>query len=324
MLRWGFLGAGGIARGAVGPAVHAAHGAVLHAAAARDPARARALGVERVHSSYADLLDDPTVDAVYISLSNEAHLPWTLAALEAGKHVLCEKPLALDAAEVEQIVVAARLADRMVVEASMWRWHPRTRRLAALLADQAIGSVSHVDAGFAFDGDLTGNYRAEPERGGGALYDVGCYTLSAVLVVLGSRPLADVRARASVGPTGIDLTTEAVLDFDPVGESATAATASIRASVAEPEAQWLVISGESGELECRKPVFTAWHSDTTELLVSDGRGTSVERFEPADPYRLMVEAFSARAEGDQAAWVLPLEQSLRIAQLLDQVRSVNR
>jgi predicted dehydrogenase len=324
MLRWGFIGAGGIARGAVGPAVHAANGAVLHAAAARDPERARALGVERVHGSYAELLDDPAVDAVYISLSNEAHLPWTVAALEAGKHVLCEKPLALDADEVEQIVAAAERTGRMVVEASMWRWHPRTRRLSALLGEGAIGSVRHVDAGVTFDGDLTGNYRAEPERGGGALYDVGCYALSAVLVALGSRPVTDVQAKASVGPTGIDLTTVAVLDFEPDGESAPAATASIRASVAEPEAQWLVISGESGELECRKPVFTAWHSDTTELLVSDGRGTSVERFEPADPYRLMVEAFSARAEGDQAAWVLPLEQSLRIAQLLDQVRSVNR
>ena len=122
-VRWGFLGAGGIARTALAPAVAAASGAVLHAVAARDPARAAALGPVRAYGDYAALLADDDVDAVYVALHNDAHLPWTLAALAAGKHVLCEKPLGLSAAEVDQMAAAA--GDRLVVEASWYRWHPR-------------------------------------------------------------------------------------------------------------------------------------------------------------------------------------------------------
>ncbi|MDQ1687508.1 MAG: D-xylose 1-dehydrogenase D-xylono,5-lactone-forming, partial [Frankiaceae bacterium] len=118
-VRWGFIGAGGIAKGALAPAVHAADGAVLAAAAARDPKRASALEPGRVHASYADLLADEDVDAVYISLSNDAHAPWATAALEAGKHVLCEKPLALDVSEVDDLIAAAHTHDRLLVEASM-------------------------------------------------------------------------------------------------------------------------------------------------------------------------------------------------------------
>ena len=117
-VRWGFLGAGNIAATALGPAVHAAEGAVLHAAAARDEDRAAALGPARAYGSYEALLADADVEAVYISLPNDLHLPWTLAALEAGKHVLCEKPLGLDAGQVDAVAQAAAAADRRVVEAS--------------------------------------------------------------------------------------------------------------------------------------------------------------------------------------------------------------
>ena len=317
-VRWGFLGAGGIARQALAPAVHAAAGATLQAVAARDPDRAAGLEPLRVHADYAALLDDDDVDAVYISLSNEAHLPWAAAALAAGKHVLCEKPLALDVAEVDQLTAVAEFHDRLLVEASMWRWHPRTRRLQDLVRAGAVGDVAHIEAGFTFTGTITGNYRDDPERGGGALYDVGCYALSAVLVALGSRPLTDVRARHELGTSGVDLTTEAILEFE--GD----AVASIRASMREPEAQWLTMTGSGGELECSRPVFTAWHADTVELLISDGTGTAREVFEPVDPYRLMVEAMSARIRGDEQSWVLPLAQTRRGAELLDSVRAAVR
>lgn len=315
-VRWGFLGAGRIAARALAPAVHAAAGAELFAAAARDPARAARLEPVRVHGSYADLLADDDVDAVYISLANDDHLRWSREALEAGKHVLCEKPLALTAAEVDELIKVAERADRLLVEASMWRWHPRTQRLAQVVGAGVIGDVRQVATGFTFPAaELADNYRADARRGGGALYDIGCYGVSAVLVALPSRSLVDVSAQSRLGGTGVDLSTEAILEFEG------ASTATVSASFIQPESQWLVISGEGGELECTGPVFTAWGDDRVELLISDGRSTTRESFGAADPYRLMVEAVTARVAGDADAWVLPVGETRRGAELLDSIRA---
>ncbi len=183
---WGFLGAGYIARAALAPAVHSADGAALVAAGARDIARAAALGPRgAAYGSYDEVLADPSVEAVYIALANDDHLPWAERALAAGKHVLCEKPLGLTAAEVRQMAATARAADRLLVEASWNRWHPRTRRAEALLRSGAIGAVRRVEAGFTFAGVAEDNYRLDPARGGGALYDVGCYATAAALWATG-------------------------------------------------------------------------------------------------------------------------------------------
>jgi xylose dehydrogenase (NAD/NADP) len=309
VIRWGFLGAGSIASVALAPAVHAATGAVLQAAAARDPLRAKALGPVDVFPTYDDLLASPDVDAVYISLSNEAHLPWTLAALAAGKHVLCEKPLALTAAEVDQI--AAAQGDLLVVEASWYRWHPRIRLAQQRLAE--IGTVEHVTAGFAFAGALDGNYRLDPARGGGALYDVGHYAVSAALWAVGQGLPSDVSARSRWASTGVDLMTEAVLDWD-------GATAEVRAGIDEGLGQWLVITGTGGELELRDAPYTSWKDDETQLWVSDGTGTERVTLPAVDAYQLMVEEVSA-AIGGGAGWVLPLAESRQTAAALDLVRA---
>ena len=305
-VRWGFLGAGGIARSALGPAVAAATGAVLHAAAARDPARAAALGPVRTHDTYQQLIADDEVEGVYVALHNDAHLPWTVAALEAGKHVLCEKPLGLDASEVDRMAAAA--GDRLLVEASWYRWHPRVRLAQSRLAD--IGSVRHVAAGFTFAADLTGNYRLDPQHGGGALYDVGCYAVSACLWSVGQGLPADVVARSERGPSGVDLDTRAILRWD------SGAEAEVRASIAADAGQWLVITGERGELELRGQPYTAWTGDATELWVSDGRSTERLAVPPVDAYRLMVEQVSARVRGG-AGWVLPVHESRQTAAVLD-------
>jgi xylose dehydrogenase (NAD/NADP) len=309
MTRWGFVGAGNIATVALAPAVHAAEGAVLQAAAARDPRRADALGPVTVHPSYDALLADPEVDAVYISLSNEAHLPWTLAALAAGKHVLCEKPLCLTAAEVDILMVAR--GDLLVVEASWYRWHPRVRLAQQRLAE--IGPVEHVTAGFTFAGELEGNYRMEPARGGGALYDVGHYAVSAALWAVGRGLPTGVSARQRRSAGGVDLSTEAVLDWD-------GATAEIRAGIDEGLGQWLVITGRDGEIELRDQPFTSWKTDATELWVSDGSGTERVPVPAADPYQIMVEEVSSVLAGGPG-WVLPLEQSRETAAALDLIRA---
>lgn len=309
-VRWGFLGAGSIAATALAPAVHAAPGAVLYAVAARDPARAAALGLSGpTYGSYDDLLADPDVEAVYLSLANDAHRPWSQAALRAGKHVLCEKPLALSAVEVDAMTAVAGAAGRLLVEASWYRWHPRVRLAQQLLADGAIGPVRHVRAAFTFPGVPAGNYRLDPAMGGGALYDVGCYTVSAVLWAFGDRAPREVAARARFGPTGVDLRAEAIIDFDD-GE------AEVLAGMAEPEHQTLVITGERGEVELRNAPFTAWRAEATELWLSTGRETRRLPMPAADAYALMVTDVSRLIRGDGGVG-LPLAESRATAAVLD-------
>jgi D-xylose 1-dehydrogenase (NADP+, D-xylono-1,5-lactone-forming) len=182
-VRWGFLGAGFVASKGMAPAVHAADGAVLQAVGARDAGRAAALEPAGSVGSYAQVCARDDVDAVYVSLPNNDHLHWVQVALEAGKHVLCEKPLGMDAAEVAVMRGAAQRADRLLVEAAWNRWHPRTRRIDELVAP--ITGQREVVAWFTFPGVPADNYRLDPARGGGALLDVGCYTVSAALAALG-------------------------------------------------------------------------------------------------------------------------------------------
>ncbi len=308
-VRWGFLGAGTVARVALAPAVRAADGAVLQAVAARDLDRARSLApAGAAYGSYDALLADPSVDAVYVSLANDAHAPWSIAALEAGTHVLCEKPFAMNAAQVARMAAAAQRGDRLLVEAMWSRWHPRTRRAVSLLRDGAVGAVRHVTAGFTFAGALEGNFRLEVERGGGALYDVGCYAVAAALWAFGT-PLRQVVAWQRLGPTGVDLATDAVLTFD-------GGDAEVHVAVDETERQWLRVAADGGEVELRAPSYSAWVEDEAQLCVSDGSGTQRERFPPVDPYLLMVEAVSRRIGGEDA-WVLPLAESMATMSALD-------
>jgi predicted dehydrogenase len=309
-VRWGFLGAGWIATKALAPAVHAASGAVLQSVAARDPERARALDpAGAVYGAYADLLDDDSVEAVYICLANDAHRPWAVAATEAGKHVLCEKPLALSAAEVDEMTAAAAASGRLLVEASWYRWHPRVRLAQSMIREGAIGTVREVSAGFTFDGSLDGNYRLDPAMGGGAMYDVGCYAVSAALWAFGGAPVREVTATFELGPSGVDLVATAALSLD-------AGRAEVRAGIREAPRQWLVVRGDGGELSLPDSAFTAWVQDDTELVV-DAVGESRRTVMPAtDAYRLMVEQVSAAVRGEPA-WVVPLAESRATAAVLD-------
>jgi D-xylose 1-dehydrogenase (NADP+, D-xylono-1,5-lactone-forming) len=307
-VRWGFVGAGGIAR-VLAPVVHAARGAVLQAVAARDPERARRLGAAgRTYAAYEDLLADDTVDAVYVALPNDAHLPWTLAALAAGKHVLCEKPLGLDAGQVRRMTAAAAAADRLLVEASWYRWHPRTRRAEGLLAAGAIGTPRRIWTGLTFPGVAEDNYRFDPAKGGGALYDVGCYAASAALWSAAWAPLHRAEARFDLGQTGVDVGGEATLTIG-------AANAVVRFGMAQEAQQWLAVEGDEGRLDMVALPFVSRHDGAT-LIV----GGHAEHFAPVDPYQLMVEAVSGRIRGDVDA-VVPLAQSLRVAEALDAIRA---
>lgn len=313
---FGFLGAGAIARH-LGPVVHAVAEAELVAGAARDLDRAAALGGARAFDDYAAVLGDDDVEVVYIALANHQHLNWALAALRAGKHVLCEKPLALSVAEVDLLIAAASSADRLLVEASFYQWHPRTAAAHSLIAAGAIGGVEHIEAGFCFPGDWGpgGNYRLDPAFGGGAGYDVGCYPASALLWAGGGDGLArlggDVAARSSYAPGGVDLTTELVVDLNG------GITGALRCSIAEPARQWLRITGSGGEINLAGEAFTA--RDAV-LELSQGTGTERFTFPGGDGYAEMVAAVSRAVRG-QSAWLVPLAQSRACAAVLEAARA---
>ena len=313
-IRWGFLGAGWIATRALAPAVHAAQGARLHAVASRSAERTAALEPEVVHTSYSQLIEDPTVDAIYICLANVQHLEWVVKALEAGKHVLCEKPLGCDAGEARRMADAATDADRLLVEAVWTRWHPRFRRLAELSTSGALGELMSIDSAFAFPGQIAGNYRSDPTMGGGALLDTGGYQVHAWAALTGGAQVVDVvQARASTGPSGVDLTTSVTAVVDGVIH------ATALSSFEQDEAQHLVVRGSDDNAAMAiGPAFTAWREETTLKI-----GGREERFAPVDAYQVMIEEVSARIEGREA-WVVPIGDSIRVAEILDAIRSAAR
>jgi xylose dehydrogenase (NAD/NADP) len=313
-VRWGFLGAGAIAYSSLAPAVRSADGAVLHAAAARDPARAAGLDPAVTHASYAELLADDNVEAVYISLHNEAHLPWVTAALAAGRHVLCEKPLGLTVAEVDEMAAAADRAGRLLVEAVWNRWHPRTREAEQLVGDGALGTVHRVVARFDGGTPATGNYRWDPGLGGGALYDVGCYAIAGALWAFGWQQPTEVLARADLWPSGADRLTVAELRFADGG------SAEVVAGFTGTGEERLEIIGTAGALELVPPAWSAGPAQPATLRLHTDAGPDEPTWPPTDAYRLMVEEVSRAVRGEPATLV-PLRQSRAAAAVLDRIRA---
>lgn len=180
-MRWGILGCARISRRGLIPGIAASRTGVVHGLASRDPATASAwageFGIPRSYGGYEPLLADAEIDAVYIPLPNELHRPWVLAAADAGKHVLSEKPLALDAAEARAMASHCRERGVLLMEAFMWRHQPRSLDLRARVAAGEIGELRLVRSSFSFPIEA-GDWRLDPARGGGALWDVGCYGVS--------------------------------------------------------------------------------------------------------------------------------------------------
>jgi predicted dehydrogenase len=304
-VRWGFLGAGFVATLGVAPVVRDSPEAVLQVVAARDLDRARSLGPVRAVASYDEVCSADDVDVVYLSLPNDDHLPWVLAALEAGKHVLCEKPLGLDAAQVARMTAAAEASGTLLVEAAWNRWHPRTRRFEEIV--QAIADPLEVRSWFTFPGVPADNYRLDPARGGGALLDVGCYAIAGALMALGE-DASVTTAEQHVGTTGVDLTTSATLE-------SVRGTAAVTGSFERPESQGLTVTAPGISVEATNPAFTSWR-EASELRVVEDGVTRLETFETCDAYLLMVDAVSRRVRGEDA-WVLPLSTSLAVARAVD-------
>lgn len=308
-VRWGVLGAGWIVQTATAGAIHAAPSARLAAVASRDVERAWSVEPERVHSTYADLIADDSIDAVYIALANDQHAPWIHNAIAAGKHVLCEKPLTLSAEQTKAAFEAADAAGVLLVEAAWSMWHPRMRRIVNLASTGAIGEIQEFLGTFTFDGVPEGNYRLDPVLGGGALLDIGVYPLHALVGCLPHLRQIQPEVERVLGGLGVDLTTKARLAM-PDGRRA-----SLVASFVMPESQRLFVRGQNAEIRVPdNQAFTTWKEATT-LVVAD----SVEEFAPTDAYRDMFEAVSGRIMG-RSDWVLSPEASTRVAAFVDAIR----
>lgn len=308
-VNWGFLGAGFVASRGLAPAVHASRGAHLYAVASRDEQRSATLEPERVHATYDDLLADERVDAVYISLSNSQHIEWVTKSLEAGKHVLCEKPLGLNAIETAAMFDTAASNGRLLIEAVWGRWHPRFARMVDLVANGAIGHIQHIETAFTFTSEMTDNYRLSPSMGGGALLDVGCYQAHAwVALTQGAADFSITELARTVGPTGIDLTTDVNVRIN------NNITAHAVSSFALPSKQQFIVRGTNGQISTAAgESFTTWN-EASSLLVDD----VVEEFPVTNAFVEMVENVSRVIEGGEG-WIVSGADSIRVAQILGSI-----
>jgi predicted dehydrogenase len=240
---------------------------------------AREWGIERAHGSYEALLADPEVDVVYIPLPNALHAEWTVRAARAGKHVLCEKPLALSVEEVDAIAAAAAENGVVVAEAFMYRHHPQTARVCEIVASGDLGRLRFVRGTFSFSLTRPGDVRLDPALGGGALWDVGCYPLSFARTVVGEGP-AEVQGWQRTGPTGVDLTFAGQMRF-PGG-----VLAQLDCSFESPYRAVMEIVGESGSLTIPQPFKPG---DDATLVLQRGERTETLESPQADLYLGEVE-----------------------------------
>jgi predicted dehydrogenase len=280
VLRWGLLGTARINRMLV-PPLRASRRNRLLAVASRDRGRAgayaREWGIERAHGSYEALLADPEIDAVYVPLPNHMHAEWTIRAARAGKHVLCEKPLALTVGEVDAMAAAAREAGVVLAEAFMYRHHPQTLKAKELVDSGAIGAVRFVRGTFSFPLTRANDVRLRPEWGGGCLWDVGCYPLSFARFLLGAEPV-EVMGSQVLGPTGIDETFAGQLVF-PGG-----VLVQLDAGFRSPLRAELEVAGTEGVLSVRNP----WKPNPGTPMVLE-RGDTAEEIPVPDADRYLLE-----------------------------------
>lgn len=314
---WGVLGPGFVATQAVIPAIQRSLNGRVRALASRDLVRARALAsqwnIKRAYDDYQALLDDPLIDAVYIALPNHLHCDWTIRAARAGKHVLCEKPLACTADEGTRMLEVCQEAQVQLMEAAMYRFHPRARRLHQLATDGTLGKARFLHCSFTFSLSDAPNYRHSLSTGGGALLDVGCYCVNALCWLNDTAPVEVQVFTAHREPGGIDLATSALLRF------ADGTLGHLQCSFAAAEHQSIELVGSLGVVTAPL-AFTAWRDDATTLRVQRDGSITHEDFAPADPYQLMVEHFVAVLQGEARLLYTP-QEALKTLHVLDEIRA---
>lgn len=315
-LKWGVLGAANIAIKQVIPAIGSSQLGRVDAIGSRSVRRAeetaRLLGIPRWYGSYQDLLDDEDIDAVYIPLPNHLHMEWTLAAAAAGKHVLCEKPLAMSSAAAQTMVEACEDAGVKLMEAFMYRLHPLWGEVRRLVDEGAIGELQCIQSMFSYYNDNPSDIRNISDHGGGALFDIGCYLVNVARMLFDSEP-STVKSAMTMDPAfGVDTLTSAILDFD--GRHATF----ICGTRMEPS-QWVELLGSEGRLRVEPP-FNIPADQPTEILHYGARGTDPERHVvvAANQYSVQADAF-ARSISEGRPAPIPPEDAVRNLSVIERI-----
>ena len=314
---WGILGPGFIAIRAIIPAIQEVSNSRILAVASSNDQRSREValhfGIERFYSDYQALLDDSDIDVVYIALPNHLHREWTIRAAAARKHVLCEKPLAMCAAECNEMITACQQANVLLMEAVMYRFHPRMLYLKQLLVARELGDARFLHAAFSFNFNAPDNYRAYKQFGGGALLDVGSYCVNAARWLIGSEPVSS-QVVISYNQESIDLNTSAILRFSED------VSAHIQSSFVAAEHQVIEVVGTTGAVTAPL-AFTAWRDDTTILLIQRGTVFEQREFAPSDPYKRMVEHFTTCVM-EKTPLLYPAEDGWANLHVLDMLRGI--
>jgi predicted dehydrogenase len=314
-VRWGILSTSGFARTKILPALRRAAHVELVAIASRDTARARAiaaeLGIPKAYGSYDELLADPEVEVIYNPSPNHLHVPWSIKALEAGKHVLCEKPIGLSCAEAETLLAVARRHPRQkIMEAFMYRLHPQWRRAVAIVRGGGVGEPRVVQSLFSYFNDDPANVRNQAGLGGGALMDIGCYTISIARFVFGAEPrrvlgLIDTDPRFHT-----DRITSALLDF--AGQ-----TASFTCSTQLQPYQRAHVLGTEGRIEIEIP-YNAPPDRPCRIWHQRGDHSDEIAFDVCDQYTIEGDELS-RAILDDTPVPTPLEDAVANMRVIDAV-----
>jgi predicted dehydrogenase len=291
-LRFGILGAARIAPNALVRPARQVDGAEVVAVAARDPEKARRFaakhGIPTVHADYEALLGDPALDAIYNPLPNGLHCEWTIRALEAGKHVLCEKPMASNAAEAERMAEAAEKAGRVLVEAFHWRYHPLAARMREVVRGE-LGELRHVEASLCIPLIAPGNIRYRYELGGGAAMDAGCYTINMVRWLAEAEPEV-VAAEARLSSPRVDRCMRAELRF-PDGRSGRITCSLFSSALLKLQVR---AQGSAGEMRVFNPIAPQYYNHLT-LRTPDG--TRRERVPGEPTYTGQLRAFVEHVRG---------------------------
>ncbi len=318
-VRWGVLGSANIAVRKVIPAMQHGDWCEVTALASRDLEKARRfageLGIPKAYGSYEDLIADPDIDAVYIPLPNHLHVPWTIKAAEAGKHVLCEKPIALKAEEAAQLL---QVRDRMGVkieEAFMVRSHPQWIKVRELIDAGRIGAVQAVSGHFSYHNPDPSNIRNIEEFGGGGLMDIGCYLIFFSRLIFQQEPQRVVGVIQEDAATHTDVLTSALLDF-PSGQ------ASFTCGTRMTPFQRIQVMGTKGRIEVKIPV-NAPPDRSCAIVVDDGSdlfgaGGEIIEFEVCDQYTIQGDLF-ARTIREALGPVISLEDSIRNMAVIDAI-----
>ena len=288
-LRWGVLSTANIGRAAVIPAIQRSGNGKVIAVASRNEEKARLfaddLGIPRALGSYKALLAAEDIEAVYIPLPNSLHREWTIKAAEAGKHILCEKPLALNAAECDEMEMAARRHGVLLMEAFMYRFHPQTEKVLQLIRQGAIGTVRLIHAAFTFRlAHRATNIRLQPDLGGGALMDVGCYCVNVSRTMAGKEPV-EVQAYAHWAETGVDEQLVGTLRF------ADGLLAQFDCALNLERREMYQVVGTDGHLDVPQ-AFLPGSADTTIIQRHGRRTETIHTILGVDEYQLMVEHFA--------------------------------